>query len=185
VNTFQRPINAHAELRLLQEADADILFALTEANRAYLRKWLPWVDGTRTVEDSLRFIRESLRQLHHNNGFQTGIWQNGKLAGVVGYNYINHERQQTELGYWLGEAYQGNGLMTDACRVLIDYAFETLKLKRVEIRCAFGNTKSCAIPKRLGFAYEGVIGQLEWLYDRYIDVHVYRMLVENWPVPKE
>jgi ribosomal-protein-serine acetyltransferase len=178
-------VDAHTELRLLQEADAEGLFALTEENSAYLREWLPWVDGTRTVEDSRRFVREGLRQLANNNGFHVGIWYQNKLTGVVGYNYVNHERRQTELGYWLAEKYQGKGLMTNSCRVLITHSFDVLKMKRVEIRCAVGNTKSCAIPKRLGFTYEGLIAQLEWLYDRYVDVHVYSMLMETWQQPKE
>jgi ribosomal-protein-serine acetyltransferase len=171
-------VDDHTELRLLQESDAEALFTLTEQNRLYLREWLPWVDGTRTVEDSRRFVREGLRQLASNNGFQLGIWFDGKLTGVVGYNYVNHERKQTELGYWLAENY--HGLMTKSCRMLIDHAFDFLNMKRVEIRCAVGNIKSCAIPKRLGFKDEGVIAQLEWLYERYVDVHVYSMRFEDW-----
>lgn len=116
----------------------------------------------------------------NNNGFHVGIWYQDSIAGVVGYNYINHSRRQTELGYWLGASYQGKGLMTAACRALVTYAFDMLKLKRVEIRCAVGNTRSIAIPRRLGFTEEGVVAQLEWLYDRYIDVVVYSMLAENW-----
>ena len=55
------------------------------------------------------------------------------------------------IGYWLGEQFQGKGIMTAACRVLVNYAFNEFKLHRVEIKCATGNTKSCAIPERLLF----------------------------------
>lgn len=185
VTTFRQRIDDVTELRLLNAADAPALFALTDENRAYLRQWLPWLDSTRTVEDTRRFIREAARQMENNNGFQVGIWHKGKITGIVGYNYINREQKQTELGYWLGAQYQGKGLMTNACRVLIDYAFDALLLKRVEIRCAVGNDRSCAIPKRLGFKDEGVIAQLEWLYERYVDVQVYSMLVDNWRKRKE
>jgi len=169
------------ELRLLQDEDAVALFGLTNRNRAYLRQWLPWVDDTRTLEDSRRFIRAGQRQMENDNGFHMGIWHQGNLlTGVVSYNYISHEKRQTELGYWLGAQFQGKGLMTSACRTLTTYAFDVLHLQRVEIRCAVGNAKSRAIPLRLGFTEEGVVPQLEWLYDHYVDAVVYSMSVENW-----
>lgn len=173
-------IDDSTELRLLQDEHAAALFALTNQNRAYLRQWLPWVDDTRNLEDTRRFIRAGLRQRENENGFHMGIWHQGNFTGVVSYNYISREKQQTELGYWLGAQFQGNGLMTAACRALTTYAFDTLHLKRVEIRCAVGNAKSRAIPIRLGFTDEGVVPQFEWLYDHYVDAVVYSMLAENW-----
>ncbi|MDP9371062.1 MAG: GNAT family N-acetyltransferase, partial [Chloroflexota bacterium] len=40
--------------------------------------------------------------------------------------------------------------------------------------------KSCAIPERLGFAREGTLRQVEWLYDHFVDHHVYGMLAAEW-----
>ena len=84
------------------------------------------------------------------------------------------------IGYWLGEEFQGKGIMTAASRILIHYAFDEFQLNRVEIRCAVGNTRSRAIPERLGFIQEGMIGDGEWLYDHYVDLIVYRMLAREW-----
>lgn len=174
------PLRDGTELRLLQEQDAPRLFELTEAGRPYLREWLPWVDGTRKVEDSLRFVRMASRQMEENNGFHMGIWHGGELVGVIGYNYVSWPKRQTELGYWLGQAYQGQGLMTLACRGMINHAFDTMKLLRVEIHCAVGNQKSRAIPERLGFKKEGVRQQTEWLYTYFADSVVYSMAVDRW-----
>lgn len=167
-------------LRLLQEADAERIFTLTDQSRPYLREWLPWVDGTRHVEDTRRFIRVGLRQKAENNGFHMGIWYQDELVGVISYNYINREKRQTELGYWLGQAYQGKGIMTAACRGMIRYAFEALGLDRVEIHCALGNHKSRAIPQRLGFREEGILTQAEWLYNHFSDSMVYALTRADW-----
>lgn len=70
--------------------------------------------------------------------------------------------------------------MTKAAKALTDYAFQELKLNRVDIRAAEGNSKSRAIPERLGFVCEGRIRQAEWLYDRYADHIVYGMLADEW-----
>jgi len=164
------------ELRLLEERHAEELFTLMNLNRQYLREWLPWLDNNRSIEDTEEFLRDSLEQFRINNGFQCGIWFQGELAGVIGYHKIDWVNRATSIGYWLGARFQGMGLMTKVCRVLIDYAFNELRLNRVEIRCAVENKKSRAIPERLGFKKEGVIRQAEWLYDRFVDHMVYGML---------
>jgi ribosomal-protein-serine acetyltransferase len=70
--------------------------------------------------------------------------------------------------------------MTASCGCLLDYAFRNLGMNRVEIRCATGNTRSRAIPERLGFKEEGTVRQAEWLYDHYVDHVVYSMLRDEW-----
>jgi ribosomal-protein-serine acetyltransferase len=82
----------------------------------------------------------------------------------------------------LGEEYQGHGIVTKACRTLVDYAFYEYKLNRIQIRCATGNKKSCAIIERLGFNREGTNRQAEFLYDHYVDLNVYSMTADEWKV---
>jgi ribosomal-protein-serine acetyltransferase len=62
----------------------------------------------------------------------------------------------------------------------VNYGLHDLGLNRVEIRAAEFNTRSRAIPERLGFTQEGIIRQAEWLYDYYVDHVVYGMLSEEW-----
>jgi ribosomal-protein-serine acetyltransferase len=177
---FALPLGTDAELRMLELRHADELFDLTDQNRFYLRQWLGWVDGTQSVFDSRTFIRGMVQQYANNNGFQAGIWFRGTLAGVIGFNYIDWHNSRTEFGYWLGAPFQGHGLITRACRALINYSFDDLHLNRVEILCASGNTRSRAIPERLGFTQEGIIRQGEWLYDHFVDLVMYGMLADEW-----
>jgi len=74
--------------------------------------------------------------------------------------------------------------MRKACRSLVEYAFDEWHLNRVEIRCAVGNTKSRAIPERLGFKSEGILREAEWLYDHYVDHIIYGMLARDWPATR-
>lgn len=176
-------IDEDTELHLLEEQHAEELFALTDQNRQYLREWLPWLDNNVSLDDTEDFVRDSLEQFRNNNGFQLGIWFQGSLAGVIGYHKIDWVNRATSIGYWLGASFQGKGLMTRACRTLINYAFNDLRLNRVEIRCAVKNGKSRAIPLRLGFKEEGLIRQSEWLYDHFVDHVVYGMLKNEWQGP--
>ena len=65
-------------------------------------------------------------------------------------------------------------------KAFVDYAFRELKLNRVEVRCAEENSKSRAIPERLGFVKEGIIREAEWIYDHYVDDVVYGILSREW-----
>jgi ribosomal-protein-serine acetyltransferase len=177
---FAFPLGDGAELRLLEQTHSDALYALVDANRPHLRAWLPWVDGDRSVDDTRYFIRIATEQFASNQGYHCGIWDQGELAGTIGHHRIDWRNRATSLGYWLGEAYQGRGLMTRACRALVTHAFGPQGLNRVEIRAATGNLRSRAIPERLGFRQEGILCQGEWLYDHYVDLAVYAMLASQW-----
>jgi ribosomal-protein-serine acetyltransferase len=50
----------------------------------------------------------------------------------------------------------------------------------VEIRCATGNTRSCAIPERLGFSREGVLREAEWVNGRFLDLVVWSLLEQDY-----
>lgn len=182
---FQCVVDDEVVLKLLETRHAHQLFELTDSCRSYLKEWLPWLDGTRSTEDTQSFIVMTRTQFASNKGFQTGIWYQGNIAGVIGFNEINWANRSASIGYWLCERYQGKGIMTKSCKVLIDYAFKELKLNRVEIRCAEKNLSSRAIPERLGFAKEGMVREAEWLYDHFVDHVIYGVLAREWLYKKD
>jgi ribosomal-protein-serine acetyltransferase len=177
---FAYRIDESLELRLLEDRQADELFALVDANRAHLRQWLPWVDETKSADDTRNFIRRTLEALARNDGFTTGIWHDGRIVGVVGLHYIKWTSRKTEIGYWLAESAQGKGIMTRTCRALTAYLVEELKLNRVEIRCNSGNHRSRAVPRRIGFTEEAILRQAQLLHGEYQDDVVYAMLAQDW-----
>ena len=68
--------------------------------------------------------------------------------------------------------------MTEVVKELIKMAKEDLSLQKIDIRCATGNSKSRAIPERLGFKHEGTLRRAEKLYDRWVDHEVYALLID-------
>lgn len=177
---FRIPIRDDAEVVLLEEHHAHELHALTDANHARLREWLPWLDGALSPDDSRAFIRASLERFARGNGFDAGIRWRGRLVGTVGFHEVNRRDLATSLGYWIGAEAEGRGLVTDAARALLDVAFREWGLHRVEVRCAEGNARSRAVPERLGFAREGVIRDGERLYGRFVSLVVYGLLSHEW-----
>ncbi|MSU00862.1 GNAT family N-acetyltransferase [Tissierella pigra] len=177
---FKHIIDNDIELRLVNVQYAEEIFKSIDSSRKHLRKYLPWVDTTKSAIDTRAFIDNSKRQYAENKGFDAGIWYKGEFAGVIGFHNINPSIKGISIGYWLNERFVGKGIMTKACRVFVDYAFNTLELNRVEIRCAEDNFKSGAIPERLGFTKEGIIRDGELLCDGYVNSLVYGILKREW-----
>lgn len=180
---FTRALGEGIELRLLEERDAEELFCTVDRNRARLRPWLNWVDRTVSAEDCRGFIRLAREQFAAREAMHVGIWEGGQLIGGSGHHRIDWTSRNTSIGYWLDSAAEGRGVVTRTCAVLLDYLFGELGLHRVEIRCATANTRSCAVPERLGFTREGILRQAEWAGDRYNDLVVWSILADEWEAP--
>ncbi len=177
---FEHSIDTDLKLRTLREDDAEELFRVVDANREHLRQWLPWLDANTEVEHTRQFINGTVDQHARDEGFVCAILLSGRIAGVVGYHPIKRANQSVEIGYWLSREAVGKGIMTRCCRVLIDHAYTELGLNRVTIPAAVGNSRSRAIPERLGFRQEGIIQDAEWLYDHYVDHVLYAALKREW-----
>ena len=167
-------------LSALDESRAQELFELTDANRQYLRVWLPWLDKNKYLQNSLDFIKESKKNYTKKISIDLGIYYKEKLSGVISLHRFDWQNRSCSIGYWIGESYQRKGLVTKSCKALRDYAFKDIELNRIDIRCAPSNQRSRAVPERLGFKEEGVLRQAEWLYERYVDHVVYSMLRDEW-----
>ncbi|MEH7381826.1 GNAT family protein [Bacillus sp. JJ1533] len=177
---FVYQIDEELSLKLIELSDAERIFELTDQSRAYLREWLPWLDMTTKVEDTKAYMESCRKSYVDNKGLHTVIVYKNEIVGVASFNSIDWSNKITYIGYWLGQQYQGKGIMTRVAEALTDYAFNELKLNRVEIRAAVNNHKSRSIPERLGFVKEGEIRQSEWLYDHYVDHVIYGMLAKDW-----
>jgi len=99
-----------------------------------------------------------------------------KIIGVIGYDEVDSANDIGHLGYWLGEEFNGNGFMTMATREMVSIGFNDYALNRIEIQCATANTKSKAIPERLGFVQEGILRSSEKVNGQYLDLVVYSLL---------
>lgn len=169
-------IDADIGLRVLRESDAAELYALTDANRVFLRQWLPWLDVVTCYADTLAYLRTMAEQREQGRAATFGVLRSGALAGVVGFHRIDRVHRSGDIGYWLAESRQGAGVMTACCRFLVRYGFETLDLNRIQIAAATENRRSRAIPERLGFTLEGVLRQNENLYGTFVDHALYSLL---------
>jgi ribosomal-protein-alanine N-acetyltransferase len=77
------------------------------------------------------------------------------MIGTCGFTKIDDENKVAEIGYVLNPDYWNLGLATEAAEIVIEFAFETMKMHRVEAKFMFGNDASLSVMKKLGMKFEG------------------------------
>ena len=152
-------------LRALRPDDDRPLLQLVEENQEFLARWLTWAHGY-SLETARTFIVKEREGYASGSSLELVLEVEGQLAGVAGFNRIDRGLREAEIGYWLAERHNGRGIMTRACRTLIDHAFEALGLRRIVIQAAAGNGPSRAIPERLGFRLEDVAQEARYALSR-------------------
>lgn len=176
IETFVIPVRENIILRFIRPEEAEALYTLVDTNRAYLRKWLDWVDAQTGPDVSRENIIKRMEKAREGESLDLGVYEGEKLIGSMGFNGIHRKPRRAEIGYWLAENHEGRGIMTDCVRALISYGFKELKLHRIEIHCSTNNQKSFAIPERLGFKLDGILRDGSFLYDHFENSKVYSML---------
>jgi ribosomal-protein-serine acetyltransferase len=179
VNPIYWPLGDDAFVRTYTPDDAEALAALVRANYDRLAPWMPWATRDRTAADQRDWIERCLRSETDLEG--NGIWlADGALAGGIGMR-IDTLSNHGEIGYWLGVAAEGRGLVTRACARFIDHGFGELGLHRIAIRAGVANERSRAVAVRLGFTEEGVLREEERsAAGVYHDLVAYGLLDREW-----
>ena len=176
---FTCKLDDETQLELREPTHAEETYTLIDANREHLRRWLYWVDGTKSPEDIKAFISRQLHQRAENGTTVAGIRHCGALAGIISLNFVSPGCM--DIGYWLGEDFQGKGLITKTCKAMISHAFDDLGVRRIEIRVQPANERSRAVPERLGFTCEGTLRQKAIDADgKPVDFMMYSLLKSEW-----
>ncbi|HWD97607.1 MAG TPA: GNAT family protein, partial [Bryobacteraceae bacterium] len=160
--------------------DVPALYAAIDRNRNRLREWLAWVTPDYGIEHTRRFVADRQPEHERRTALTCAIRHREEIAGAIGLHAIDALNRAASIGYWIDRAFSGRGVVTSACRALVTSAFREYGLHRVEIRCATGNHRSCAIPRRLGFTEEGVLRDAGFLEDRWVDLRIFSILEQEW-----
>lgn len=170
---FTRRVDDELELALVQHSFAPLYEQLVKDNERYLLQWLPWPAYCKTAADFSVFITESLHKYAEGTALNLGMVVKGQLVGNISFNTINRSLKKVEIGYWLIESMQGQGIVTRACRHLIHMAFNELGMEKIQISAATENKPSRSVCERLGMQLEGIITHAENINGRIVDHAIY------------
>jgi ribosomal-protein-alanine N-acetyltransferase len=128
-------------------------------SRGFLVPWEPtWPDDALTRRAFRRRLQQYNHELQAGHGYSFVILRQYDEALVGGISVSNVRRgvaQSASLGYWIGRPYARQGYMAEALTAVLDFAFERLKLHRVEAACLPDNAASQGLLRKVGFTEEG------------------------------
>jgi len=152
-------------------SDGPELWLAVNGSRAYLQRWLPWVQYHTDPSSSVRFAEACAADWDHGRALRFVIRERSSrtLVGIVGLESVVHLHRSAELGYWLRREATGRGLMTEASRGCLDLAYRRIGVHRVRCAAATDNHPSLHVIGRLGFKFEGISRQAEWCDGRWLD----------------
>jgi len=187
-------VDNNISLQLFRKEHTKPLFECIKNNEYHLSEWRRWLKKLNTLNMTQKFIEKNARNYENfvtassdqqqHPGFQLGILGNetDNILGMIGYQGIHLINRICSIGYWVDEKQQGKGIITNSCKALIKYSFETLNFNRIEIQCTVENSRSKAVPERLNFTKEAILAEFEWKEDKkvYVDHVLYRMLRSDY-----
>ncbi|MFC4403877.1 GNAT family N-acetyltransferase [Gracilibacillus xinjiangensis] len=102
--------------------------------------------------------------------------ETNEVIGSCGFNSLDYEHEKTEIGYDLAKNHWGNGYAPEAISILLETAFDSLDLNRVEAKVEPENVNSIKVLEKLNFMYEGRLREAEKSKGRFVDLNVYSKL---------
>lgn len=148
-------IDSSLHLRQLDLEDAEHVFSTVDANREYLSKWLPWVDSTKSVQDSREFISKTIEKRKAGAEYGYAIVADGLPVGHISLMHLT-DGEEPEIGYWVASSASGKGITTKATKALTDFGFNTLNLTKIIIKADPDNLPSNRVAEKLGYKIERI-----------------------------
>ncbi|MDE1901452.1 MAG: GNAT family N-acetyltransferase [Alphaproteobacteria bacterium] len=149
-------------LRAGDSADWKQWRALRDLSRDYLVPWEPlWPPNALSYGFYCALLRKQWRDWRAGRAFaftiflDTGNVRPVLVGGITLGDVHYASAQKGTIGYWVGKPYAGQGIMTEAVRMVCDFAFDRLRLHRVEASCMPANEASKTVLRRAGFDEEG------------------------------
>lgn len=170
-------------LRPLETADAEALLALQLRNKDFFRKTAPThQEDFYTLDSQLEYIKKGIQQQENDQRYGFGIFlkENDLLIGnIMLAGIMRGPFQSCIMGYSLDQHYNGRGYISEAVRMVIDFAFNELKLYRIEAGVMPSNTGSIRVLEKAGFTREGLSRKNIEINGKREDHRVFSKLAEE------
>ncbi len=161
----------HFELNKLKKSDGKSF--VKHINNPKVARYMRDIASPYEEKNAEQYL-SYLATVDENEEFVRGIFIDGKAVGAVALTRCgNVSRHVSELGYWLGESYWGMGVMTEAVKLMCEFAFRNLGVSRIESEIVFENFASRKVLEKCGFLLEGVHRRRIYKEGAYYDTCTY------------
>jgi [ribosomal protein S5]-alanine N-acetyltransferase len=178
-----RLVGERVYLRPPERGDYEEWASLRARSRNFLSPWEPsWPsDGLSRSSYRARLARYG-EDWRTDQGYNFFVYHSDDaLVGGIGLSNLRRGVAETaSLGYWVGEPYARRRLMTAALPLVLDFAFDRLRLHRIEAACLPTNVPSRALLLRTGFQQEGYARRYLQIDGKWQDHLLFAILREDW-----
>ncbi|TRX20530.1 GNAT family N-acetyltransferase [Flavobacterium franklandianum] len=165
-------------LRRLANEDVNEILALRSDQE--VMKYIPR-PLAKTNEEALAHIAMINEKIDSNEGINWAITLKGnpRLIGIIGHYRIRPEHFRAEIGYMLLPVYNGNGIISEAIKEVVNYGFEVMKLHSIEAIIDPENFASERVLQKNGFLKEAHLKENEYYEGRFLDTVIYSILNQH------
>lgn len=166
-------------LRRVRASDEEAIYAY--ASDPDVARYTSWAPHT-SPDETRQFVRQTLDAYREKRVASWGLELRSEraLIGTGGYSSWDPEQGVAEIGYAIGRAYWGQGLMTEAVRAIIGFGFERMALHRIVIRMDPRNTGSWRVAEKSGCRFEGISRQAVHAKGSFRDLMVWAIVRDDW-----
>lgn len=171
-------------LRKYKKEDMDDLYEY--ASDEEVTRYLTF-ETYKNMEDANQYIQTLLEK--YRNGNEVSPWaiewkQNHKMIGSIGINQWDIENYYIQIGYVLNKKYWNQGIMTEALKTVIDFAFKNMNIERIELTHDVRNIGSGKVMLKNGLKQEGILRKSKYIKGEFIDCSYYSILREEYESQK-
>jgi ribosomal-protein-alanine N-acetyltransferase len=160
-------------------------------NGEWLTKWEPLShphnpDPSRSRDAFANRCASRDRERHAGNAYAMGIFVGNSFAGEINLNNVMRGAMQSAtIGYWIDRSRAGNAYMSEAVVVMAKFAFEELRLHRIEICIIPRNTNSLRVVDKIGMRNEGLAERFLEINGVWEDHYRFGLTTEEWSARRD
>jgi ribosomal-protein-alanine N-acetyltransferase len=177
-------------LRLPQMGDYDAWYGLRRSSRDFLRPFEPrWTEADLGRRVFAMRVKRARIEAEEGTDYSFFIFSSrGGIETLVGGVTLSNVRRRAAqfvtLGYWMGQPFAGQGLMSEAVQATLPFVFDTLDLHRIHAAFLPGNTASRRVLEKNGFVEEGFAERYLQIDGRWEDHVLFGLTKERYDVAR-
>ncbi|MFZ6657461.1 GNAT family N-acetyltransferase [Undibacterium sp. TJN19] len=170
-------------LRALEAGDAEQFAAVVLESVPTVGRWMSWCHAGFTVDGAHEWFDACNRARAESTAYEFGIFtEDGKeLLGGCGLNLISKMHNYCNLGYWVRQSKQGQGIATQVARILAEAGFRHMGFNRIEIVVAEGNELSMQVARKLGAQHECMARNRLMVDGQPVSASINSLILQEWP----
>jgi ribosomal-protein-alanine N-acetyltransferase len=175
------PVLETEDLVLRRPVMSDVKDIFSYASDPEVARYVLW-EPHRNLSETRSFVRFIRRRAlaGYPSSWVVILRKTGIVIGTIGFVWYSEENRSAELGYSFSRAYWNRGYATQALRAVVDAAFRSLPLNRLEAQHDIRNPASGRVMEKSGLRQEGILRDRIMNKGEYVNVALYAVLRSDW-----